>query len=33
MSGDVVYDVRNVLDPDAVRAAGLNYVALGRPTR
>lgn len=31
MRGDVVYDVRNVLDPDAVRAAGLTYLALGRP--
>lgn len=32
MRGELVYDVRNVLDPDAVRAAGLTYVALGRPT-
>lgn len=32
MRGDLVYDVRNLLDPDAVRAAGLRYVALGRPT-
>ena len=32
MRGDLVYDVRNLLDPDVVRAAGLRYVALGRPT-
>lgn len=31
MEGDVVYDLRNLLDPDAVRAAGLQYMALGRP--
>ncbi len=31
MRGNIVYDVRNLLDPDAVRAAGLEYVALGRP--
>lgn len=32
MRGDLVYDARNLLDPDTVRAAGLRYVALGRPT-
>jgi UDPglucose 6-dehydrogenase len=32
MRGRTVYDVRNLLDPDAVRSAGLDYVALGRPT-
>lgn len=31
MAGDVVYDVRNHLDPVKVRAAGLRYVGLGRP--
>ena len=32
MAGDIVFDVRNLLDPSAVRAAGLRYVGLGRPT-
>ncbi len=32
MAGDLVYDVRNLLEPSAVRAAGLRYVGLGRPT-
>lgn len=31
MAGDLVYDVRNLLDPAAVREAGLRYVGLGRP--
>jgi UDPglucose 6-dehydrogenase len=31
MRRPLVYDVRNLLDADAVRAAGLEYVALGRP--
>ena len=31
MRGKTVYDVRNLLDPEAVRAAGLDYIALGRP--
>ncbi len=31
MDGDEVYDLRNLLDPAAVRAAGLKYMALGRP--
>lgn len=31
MAGNVVYDLRNLLDPAAVRAAGLVYMALGRP--
>jgi UDPglucose 6-dehydrogenase len=33
MRGDVVIDGRNFLDPDAVRAAGLGYDAVGRPAR
>lgn len=31
MSGDVVFDARNLLDPDVVRTAGLRYLCLGRP--
>lgn len=31
MAGRLVYDVRNLLDADAVRHAGLDYIALGRP--
>jgi UDPglucose 6-dehydrogenase len=31
MSGDLVIDGRNALDPDAVRAAGLRYEGVGRP--
>jgi UDPglucose 6-dehydrogenase len=31
MDGTEVYDLRNLLDADQVRAAGLEYVALGRP--
>lgn len=31
MEGDIVYDVRNLLNPEKVRAAGLRYVGLGRP--
>lgn len=31
MRGDAVYDVRNLLDPELVRAAGLRYIGLGRP--
>ncbi|HYK95361.1 MAG TPA: nucleotide sugar dehydrogenase [Candidatus Dormibacteraeota bacterium] len=30
MRGDLVYDVRRIVDAAAVRAAGLRYVALGR---
>jgi UDPglucose 6-dehydrogenase len=30
MSGDLVIDGRNALDPDAVRAAGLKYEGIGR---
>jgi UDPglucose 6-dehydrogenase len=30
MSGDLVIDGRNALDPDAVRAAGLSYEGIGR---
>jgi UDPglucose 6-dehydrogenase len=30
MSGDLVVDGRNALDPDAVRAAGLQYEGIGR---
>ncbi len=31
MAGDMVFDARNLLDPDAVRTAGLLYRCLGRP--
>jgi UDPglucose 6-dehydrogenase len=31
MSGDLVIDGRNALDPCAVRAAGLRYEGIGRP--
>lgn len=31
MRGDMVYDVRNLIDPATVRAAGLQYRGLGRP--
>ncbi len=31
MAGDIIYDVRNVLDPAEVGDAGLRYVGLGRP--
>jgi UDPglucose 6-dehydrogenase len=31
MRGRIVYDVRNLLDPDAVRSVGLEYIGLGRP--
>jgi UDPglucose 6-dehydrogenase len=31
MRRPLVYDVRNLLDADAVREAGMDYVALGRP--
>ena len=31
MSGDLVFDARNLLDPDVVREAGLRYECLGRP--
>lgn len=30
MRGDLVLDARNLLQPQAVRAAGLNYVGIGR---
>jgi UDPglucose 6-dehydrogenase len=30
MSGDLLVDGRNALDPEAVRAAGLNYEGIGR---
>ena len=30
MSGAAVVDARNLLDPAAVRAAGLGYVGIGR---
>jgi UDPglucose 6-dehydrogenase len=33
MRGNVLVDGRNFLDPDAVRAAGLVYDAIGRPAR
>jgi UDPglucose 6-dehydrogenase len=31
MADDVVFDARNRLDPERVRAAGLRYLSLGRP--
>ena len=31
MDGDVVFDARNLLDPQTVRDAGLRYRGLGRP--
>jgi UDPglucose 6-dehydrogenase len=33
MSGRLVIDGRNALDPDTVRSAGLDYEGIGRPTR
>ena len=30
MTGDLLIDGRNALDPDAVRAAGLVYEGIGR---
>jgi hypothetical protein len=33
MRGNLVIDGRNVLDPDAVAVAGLQYMGMGRPTR
>jgi UDPglucose 6-dehydrogenase len=31
MRGRIIYDVRNLLDPEVVRQAGLDYVGLGMP--
>ena len=31
LRGNLVVDGRNVLDPEAVAAAGLRYVGIGRP--
>lgn len=31
MSGDLLFDGRNMLDPDAVRTAGFRYLGIGRP--
>lgn len=33
MAGDLVFDARNLLDPEAVLSAGLRYQSLGRPNR
>ena len=33
MRGRVVVDLRNVFDPAAMRAAGLDYTSIGRPYR
>jgi len=33
MRGRLVIDGRNILDPDAAAAAGLQYMGMGRPTR
>jgi UDPglucose 6-dehydrogenase len=30
MKGDLVVDGRNALDPEAIRAAGLQYAGIGR---
>jgi hypothetical protein len=30
MAGDLVYDTRDIVPADGVRAAGLRYVSLGR---
>jgi UDPglucose 6-dehydrogenase len=30
MSGNVIVDGRNALDPEAIRAAGLTYEGIGR---
>ena len=32
MSNPLLVDGRNFLDPDAVRAAGITYEAIGRPS-
>jgi UDPglucose 6-dehydrogenase len=32
MTGRLVVDGRNALDPEAVRAAGLDYEGIGRPS-
>jgi UDPglucose 6-dehydrogenase len=32
MSGNLVVDGRNALDPEVVRSAGLIYEGIGRPT-
>jgi UDPglucose 6-dehydrogenase len=31
MRGDVLLDLRNVYDPEAMRAAGFRYQSIGRP--
>lgn len=31
MAGDVLFDARNAMDPGRVEAAGLRYLAVGRP--
>jgi UDPglucose 6-dehydrogenase len=31
MAGDLLFDGRNLLDPDRARAAGFRYLAVGRP--
>ena len=31
MAGTLIVDGRNALDPDAIRAAGLDYEGVGRP--
>jgi len=31
MAGRIVVDLRNVYDPDAMRAAGMTYHSIGRP--
>jgi UDPglucose 6-dehydrogenase len=31
MRGDLLLDLRNVYDPEAMRAAGFRYASIGRP--
>jgi UDPglucose 6-dehydrogenase len=31
MQGDVLIDLRNVYDPEAMREAGFRYASVGRP--
>jgi len=30
MRGDLILDARNLINPDAVRTAGLTYIGIGR---
>jgi UDPglucose 6-dehydrogenase len=33
MAGRLIVDGRNALDPEVVRAAGLDYEGIGRPSQ